>query len=255
MKVFITGAASGIGRAVVKKLLEHGHEVVAFDIDGAALDRLPDEVTTYHGDVYDEDRVKEVLEWEEFDVLLNCAAYYELGAIEDVSSEDVEAHFDVNVFGLLNVTRHALPMLRERSGRVVNLSSVAGRVSAPYFGIYSATKHAVEAISDSLRMEMKPFDVDVVVIEPGPVETGFNDRARQKLSKYLPDTVYRYDYEDILDGDGLEGVSPEKAAEKVVKAIEAPNPKSRYKVGLEAKLAPKLQVLPQWIQDRIIGDY
>lgn len=241
MRILITGAASGIGKATTEKLLAKDHEIIAFDIDEEALEKLPDEAITYHGDVYDEERVSEVIGKEEFEVLVNCAGYYELGSIEDMDAETVESHFNTNVFGTLNTIRNALPQLRENKGRVVNVSSVAGRISMPFYGTYSATKYSVEAISDALRLEANPFDVDVVVVEPGPINTGFNQRARQKLEKYLPNSVYSERYQEVLDNGGRAEVGPEKAANTVVKAIESTNPKNRYTVTWEAWLAPKLK--------------
>lgn len=253
MKVLITGAASGIGKATAEKLIDRGHEVIGFDIDGEALDSLPEEVTKYHGDVYDEERVSEVIEEEEFEVLVNCAGYYEMGSIEDMDAETVESHFRTNVFGTLNMIRNAAPQLRQKNGRIVNISSVAGRISLPFYGVYSATKYSIEAISEALRYEMEPFDVDVVVVEPGPIDTGFNSRARQKLEKYLPDSVYSDRYRKVLENDGRAEAGAEKAADVVVKAVEARNPSNRYTVTRGAWLVPKLKrFLPSRLQRFIV---
>lgn len=254
MRVLVTGAASGIGKATTEKLLAREHEVIAFDIDEEALDALPDEVVKYHVDVYDEDRVSEVLDQEDFEVLMNCAGYYELGSIEDMDAETVEAHFKTNVFGTLNMIRNAAPQLRENNGRIVNVSSIAGRISMPFYGAYSATKYSVEAISDALRYEMQPFDVDVVIVEPGPIKTGFNKRARQKLEKYIPDSVYSNRYQNVLENGGRAEVGAERAADTVVKAVESSNPKTRYTVTWEAWLLPKLKrFLPSRIYEFIVG--
>lgn len=253
MRILVTGAASGIGKATIEKLLDKDHELIAFDIDEDSLDKLPEEVDKYHGDVYDEDRAKEVIDQEEFDVLVNCAGYYELGSIEDMKSETVESHFHTNVFGTLNMIRNSSSMLREKKGKVVNISSVAGRVSMPFYGTYCATKHSIEAISDALRYEMQPFDVDVVIVEPGPIDTGFNERARNKLEKYLPDSVYSDRYSDVLESGGRAEVGAQKAAKTVVKAIESSNPKNRYTVTWEAYLLPKIKrFFPSRIWDYII---
>lgn len=256
MRVFITGGANGIGRATAEKLLERGHKVTVFDIDGEALATLPDGITCYQGDVYNESRVKEVVDREEFEVLVNSAAYYELGALEDVNAETVEAHFNANVFGLLNVVRAAMPMLRDNSGRIVNMSSLAGKVSAPFFGVYSATKHSVEAISDALRLEAEPFDVDVVVVEPGPVDTGFNERARMALKKYLSATAYEQRYREKLEDGGMDGLEPGEAAETVVEAVETGNPKARYTPTLKTWAAIKLvALLPDSVRDRLVEKF
>lgn len=253
MRVLVTGAASGIGKATVEKLLEKDLEVIGFDIDEKSLEELPERVETYHGDVYDEDRVKEVVEKEDFEVLLNCAGYYELGSIEDMDSETVESHFKTNVFGTMNMIRASSQQLREKQGRVVNVSSIAGRMSMPFYGPYCATKYSIEAISDSIRYEMYPFDVDVVIVEPGPIDTGFNQRAREKLDKYIPDSVYSDKYRKILETGGRAEVGAEKTAETVVEAIESENPKNRYTVTWEAWIMPKLKrVLPSKVWDYMI---
>lgn len=256
MRVLVTGGASGIGRATAGKLLEDGHEVAVFDIDQEGLNELPEGIEAFQGDVYDEERAEEVIEEVDFDVLVNCAGYYELGSIEDMDAENVEKHFETNVFGMLNFTRNALPELRQKEGRIVNVSSVMGRISIPFFGVYAATKHSVEAISDALRMEIKPFNVDVVIIEPGPINTGFNQRARKKLEKYLPDSVYSSSYEEVLEQGGMEGVTAEKAAETVVKAVETENPKPRYTITWQAWFAPKARkVMPETLWDRIVQSF
>lgn len=253
MRVLITGGASGIGKATVELLLEKGHEIIVFDIDGEALEELPEEVSAYQGDVYDEERVVEMIDKEEFDALVNCAGYYELGSIEDMDSETVEKHFQANVFGDLNLIRHASKQLREKEGRIVNISSLAGRISIPFYGVYSATKYSVEAISDALRLEMKPFNVDVIVVEPGPIKTGFNERARKKLGKYLPNSVYSESYESVLEEGGRATVGPEKVAKTIVHALETSRPKSRYTITWEAWLVPKLKrIMPSKLQDLII---
>lgn len=253
MKVFITGIASGIGKATAQRLLSDGHEVKGFDINEEGLEDLPDEITTYHGDAYDEERVRYVVENEEFDVLVNSAAYYELGSIEDMTAETVESIFKPNVFGTLNFIRASMPMLRERDGRIVNMSSVVGKVSLPYYGVYSATKHSIEAISDALRMEVKPFDVDVVVVEPGAFKTGFNKTAREKLIKYVPDSIYAEDYEDIMENSVLNGEDPEKAAKIVCKAVTDKKPKTRYKVGRGSSIFPKFRsIVPDRLYDKAV---
>ncbi|MFB6100883.1 MAG: SDR family NAD(P)-dependent oxidoreductase [Candidatus Nanohalobium sp.] len=244
MQVLITGGSNGIGKATAQQLQEKGHEVTVFDQEE------PDyEVNFHQGDVRDEERVKEVVEEEEFDVLVNCAGFYELGSIEDMEREVVEKIFDTNVHGYLNFIRHSMPILRERNGRIVNIASVAGRVSMPFFGAYCGSKHAVESISDSLRREQDK--VEVVIVEPGVVETGFNERARIALEKYLPDSYYSEEYEEIIEEDGLDGVKAEKAGKKVVKAVEASRPRRRYQVPFRAKMIMWLSMTPHVVKDKV----
>jgi len=253
MKIFITGIASGIGKATALNLHADKHEVKGMDIDKEGLESLPNDIETYHGDVYDEDRVEYILDREEFDVLINSAAYYELGSLEDMPSDTVESIFKPNVFGTLNLVRHSLPMLRERNGRIVNMSSVAGKVSMPYYGVYSATKHSIEALSDSLRMEVENKGVEVVIVEPGAFKTGFNQTAREALIKYVPDSIYAEDYEKIMQNSVLQGENPQKAAETVVKAATDQSPKTRYRVGRGSSLFPKMKaVVPDKLYDRIV---
>ncbi|MFB6115703.1 MAG: SDR family NAD(P)-dependent oxidoreductase, partial [Candidatus Nanohalobium sp.] len=137
--------------------------------------------------------------------------------------------------------RNSLPMLREKSGRIVNVSSIAGRSTVPFYGIYSGTKFSVEAISDALRGEVNDFDVDVVIVEPGYIRTGFNVRGREAVEKYMPESVYSERYGEMLEQDGIPGTDAEKAGKKVAKAVEASRPKRRYTVTWLAWLAPKLK--------------
>ncbi len=243
MKVLVTGGSNGIGKATSQQLIEKGHEVTVFDKEE------PDyEVDFFQGDVRDEDRVKEVVESLEFEVLVNCAGFYELGSLEDMGRETVEKIFDTNVHGYLNFIRHSMPMLRQKNGRIVNISSVAGRVSMPFYGAYCGSKHAVESISHSLRRES---DVEVVLVEPGVIETGFNERARKALEKYLPNSHYSSQYEQILENEVLDGIDAEKAGETVVKAITSKRPNRRYQAPFRAKLVTWISLLPHSLKDKV----
>jgi NAD(P)-dependent dehydrogenase (short-subunit alcohol dehydrogenase family) len=256
-RVVVTGGASGIGRATVDRLHRRGHDVVVLDVDESALARLPDGVDSFVCDVTDEGRVGDVVErvaaGGPIDALLTCAAYYELGAVEDAPSEAVERQFGVNVFGTLTVARAALPALRESGGRLVTVASVLGRVTLPFHGVYCATKHAVEALSDALRVELEPHGVDVVVVEPGAVQTGFNERAKDALSQYDDESAYAADYRRLRDSFDPGGTTPERVAETMVEAVETATPKARYPVTWQARLLPVLRtVLPTAWFDRLV---
>lgn len=240
VRVFVTGAANGIGRATVEELVERNHKVIAYDMDGEALDDLPDQVETYEGDVRDRERVEEVVRKEIFNVLVNCAGFQEQGAVEDMSTEKFREHFETNFFGSLDCVKAALPMLRERDGRIINISSIAGKATIPFLGAYSASKHAVEGFSDALRMELRDSEVDVVVVEPGPIKTGFNEKAENALERYIPGSRYSQDYRDRINSAN-DGAEPDKAAETVVKAVESSRPRTRYTVTLQALLVKKLK--------------
>lgn len=240
MRVAITGAAGGIGGEASRILEDQGHEVLAVDSDEEALEELG--VTSMHCfDIRDEEEVEEFVEENEFSVLVNCAGYQEAGALEDMPSEVVEEMYEDNVFGLLNMVRNSLPMIREKDGRIVNVSSVAGRATVPFYGVYSATKFSVEALSDALRGEVKEHGVDVVIVEPGYINTGFNVRGLEAVKKYMPDSVYSNRYEESLESGGLPGTDAEKAGKKVVKAVTSSRPRRRYTVTWAAWLVPKLK--------------
>ncbi|MFB6294873.1 MAG: SDR family NAD(P)-dependent oxidoreductase, partial [Candidatus Nanohaloarchaea archaeon] len=161
-------------------------------------------------------------------------------------------HFDTNLFGMWTVTQAALPMLRDRDGRIVNISSLAGRIAAPFWGAYAASKHAVEGFSDALRMEVAADGVDVVVVEPGPIRTGFNEQGRSNLEAYLPDSIYSDRYRAVLEQE-MNGVPPEKAGDVVATAATTPRPRPRYTVTWQAWLGTRLaRLLPTRLKDVII---
>lgn len=240
MRVAITGAAGGIGSETAENLEEQNHEVLAVDRDNEGLEQL--DVTSIHCfDIRDEEAVEKFVEENEFSVLVNCAGYQEAGALEDMPSETVEKMFGDNVFGMLNMIRTSLPMIREKEGRIVNVSSIAGRATIPFYGVYSATKFSIEALSDALRGEVKEYGVDVVIVEPGYINTGFNVKGLEAVKKYMPDSVYSDSYERTLEQGGIPGTDGEKAGKKVVKAVLSSRPKRRYTITWLAWLAPKLK--------------
>lgn len=251
MRVLVTGGGHGIGKAAVLALQERGHTPLVLDREQAYLDELPDTITTFHADVYDTDAVRDVVADEAFSVLVNCAGYQRLGAVEDMAYEEMEEHFRSNVFGLVKMTREALPMLREADGRIVNVSSISGLTVFPHHGSYCASKHAVEAFSDALRMELMDTGVDVVVVEPGVVETGFNRQGRDHLKTLLQDTRHTDAYEALL-AKALDGISPETAGNRLADIVETDRPRTRYRITREARWVPRLErLLPTRIADRL----
>ena len=249
MRVFITGGAHGIGKATAEKLVERGHKVIVYDINKKNLEELPDQIQTYQGDVYDQERLGEVVKKEIFEVLVNCAGYQKQGAVEDVDLEEFETHFKVNLFGTVKAVKTALPMIRERDGRIINVSSIAGKLTVPFLGAYSSSKHAVEGFTDTLRMELKSSDVEVVKVQPGPIKTGFNEEGRKALEKYLPESRYSEKYREKLEKP-VEGAKPEKAAKTIVKAVETSRPRTAYRVPWSTSIISKLEtVVPTKIFD------
>jgi NAD(P)-dependent dehydrogenase (short-subunit alcohol dehydrogenase family) len=192
--VLITGATSGIGRATALRLARDGHRVYATGRRREALDELlaeaPPGMTAVRLDLADADSIVEARDRVDtdtggrgLDVLVNNAGTGSLGPVELMGDDELGAHFETNVLGTMRVIRAFVPPMRERgTGLVVNVGSVFGRLTVPFNGAYSATKYALEALSDALRVELHPFGVRVVIVEPGAVESEFAERATAELA-------------------------------------------------------------------------
>ncbi|AGB16862.1 short-chain alcohol dehydrogenase [Halovivax ruber XH-70] len=262
--VLITGCSSGIGRATALAFLDEDWTVVASARDPTDIADLADAgCETITLDVTDPDQVTSVIERtvEEtgaIDCLVNNAGYAQMGPLEDVQADDLQSQFDVNVFGPHRLTRAALPHMRAQgAGRIVNVSSIIGRISVAGSGAYAASKHAMEAMSDALRVEVEPFDVDVVLIEPGPVETAFADRVDEELPESrTPDYDAIYDlFEDtqLIGGSGPLASAPEDVADVIVHAATCSEPPARYPVGPVAHYGSYARFLPDRLRDGIYG--
>jgi short-subunit dehydrogenase len=265
----VTGCSTGIGRATALLFAQSGYRVFATVRTAEAetvLRRsaagLPLEVL--QKDLLEEDAasalVGDVLQREgRIDVLVNNAGYALSGAVEDLPAEEVRLQFQVNVFAPVQLCRVVLPTMRaQRSGHIVNVSSLAGRVSVPLMGAYCASKFALEAFSDALRAEAKPFRIHVAIVEPGPVATEFNRNAVMKSRKVLETPgPYRPAYEEYVSDLGpRRAATPEQAARTILKA--ARGRRSRYRVRTrEAFAAGLIQVIPKGAMDfatiRVMG--
>jgi NAD(P)-dependent dehydrogenase (short-subunit alcohol dehydrogenase family) len=176
------------------------------------------------------------------DVLVNNAGYGSFGALEDVPLDEGRRQFEVNIFGLVRLTQLVLPAMRaQRAGRIVNVSSVSGKIGEPFASWYHASKHALEGLSDSLRMELHPFGIDVVIIEPGPTRTAWGGIARDSLTRYSGEGPYRDGARAHLQmlNAVAEGSMPSpasKVAATIIKAVRARRPKTRYPTGGGAKI-------------------
>src|SRR4051794_20966668 len=250
--VLITGCSTGIGRATAEHLAEKGWTVYA-------TARRPESIQDLEGkgcrtlalDVTDEASMQNaVREVEAADsavgVLVNNAGYSQSGAVESVKLDDVRAQFETNVFGLVRMCQLVLPgMRRQGFGKIVNVSSMGGKLTFPGGGIYHATKHAVEALSDALRFEVRGFGVDVIVIEPGLIRTQFADAA---VSKIESGTTANGPYAEFnaavaeATAGAYEGPlaklggGPEKVAHKIEKALSSRRPRARYPVTSSARV-------------------
>jgi len=247
----VTGCSTGIGRATALALLQTGRPVYATARRTETLDELAAAGATVLAlDVTDEPSRQDAVARVEAEhgavgVLVNNAGYGLQGPIETTPLDDVRAQFETNVFGLVRLTQLVLPGMRDqRHGRVVNLSSMGGRVTFPGGGYYHATKHAVEALSDALRYEVAPFGVGVVLVEPGPVQTAFGDTAVATIAEDgSGDPAYNRFMRELgarvaqaYDGRRTSMAStPEHVARVIVRAVESDRPRARYVVGPVAR--------------------
>ena len=250
--VLITGCSSGIGRAVAERLAAGGHRVYATARRPESIAPLAERgCETLALDVTDDDSMRAaVARVEEAEgavgVLVNNAGYGQSGAIEATPIDAVRRNFETNLFGYIRMAQLVLPgMRRQGFGRIVNMSSLAGRVTMPGSGPYSATKFAIEAMSDALRFEVRGFGVDVVLIEPGPIRTAFTSTANAGM----PDAGGAYaDYHAAVakadaeaDQSKLLAGDPEDVAKAVERAITAHRPHARYRVTVPARLLPAMR--------------
>lgn len=265
--VLITGCSSGIGRATARAFLAEDWQVFATarNVDDiAALEEAG--CKTLELDVTDPEQVASVVErvvdiGGAIDCVVNNAGYAQMGPLEDVPTVDLHRQFDVNVYGPHRLARAALPHMRAQGeGRIVNVSSVIGRISFPGAGSYAGSKHALEAMSDSLRAEVDEFGIDVVVIEPGPVDTNFSDRVDEEL----PDDERTAAYESLYDlygeaqligggGGGPFASDPEDVAAAIVESATSPDPPARYPVGPLAQYGLYARYLPDRLRDAVYG--
>ena len=258
--ILITGASSGIGKVTAEKLLEEGHIVYCAARRVEQMENLKKmDAHVLKMDVTNEqdlvDGVGRIMQEQgRIDVLFNNAGYGLYGAVEDIPLEDVRRQFEVNLFGLARLTQLVLPSMRERKqGTIINTSSMGGRIYTPLGAWYHATKHALEGWSDCLRFELSQFNIDVVVIEPGIIETGFGDVLSAPMLKYSGEGPYGQMAEKMAEGTRKSyesgGGSPSSViADVISKVVGAQNPKTRYVAG---KLARPLMFMRKYFGDRI----
>ncbi len=260
-RVLITGASTGIGRAVARRLTADGWDVLGTartDDDLAAL--KADGVTALRLEMTDAEdvaRVAEAVAADGLDALVNNAGVGVMGPVEMLPAAAWRRQFEVNVFGHMELTRRLLPSLRAHRGRIVFLSSLAGRISLPMMGAYCASKFALEAAADALRMEVHRDGIRVSLIEPGPVATEFQATAGKHLKESTVDADRSYDAAfDRLARDMMTGwgnVKPQRVVRKVRRALVARWPKARYRVGFRSSLSVRLsRFVPRRVRDAIL---
>lgn len=261
----VTGASSGIGEAAAVALAEAGWTVV-----GAArrLERLESlrtkGVTPHVVDVSDDDSMVTlvddvVAEHGRIDVLVNNAGYSVFGAVEDVPVEVARRQLEVNVLGLSRMSQLVLPHMRAAgAGRIINIASVAGHVSEPLGGWYHASKYAVEALSDAMRMELAPHGVRVAIIEPGAIRTEFGDIAADSLAEYSGSGAYAAQARRMARAHermfGADAADVDVVVDAIVHAATARRPRSRYQVPASARaMVAATKVVPSPVMDAVMG--
>lgn len=267
--VLITGCSTGIGRATAERLAGRGRTVYA---TARRLESIADleasGCRTLALDVCDEESMRAAVAAVEdaegaVGALVNNAGYSQSGAVETVPLDSVRRQFETNVFGLMRMCQLVLPgMRRQGEGRIVNISSMGGKLTFPGGGVYHATKHAVEALSDALRFEVRGFGVDVVVIEPGLIITQFGEAAGASMDAVTADGPYadfnravsKLTAEAYEGGLARLGAGPGAVAKVIERAITARRPRTRYKVTASARLMMGVhRVLPDRGWDAFTG--
>jgi len=258
--ILITGTSSGIGKDTALSLIKEGHVVY-----GAArrLEMMQD-ITQAGGhaikmDILKERNIDEVVnqivkEQNRIDVLINNAGYGLWGAVETISIPEAKRQFDVNLFGLAYLTKKIIPLMRkQKSGKIINMSSMGGKVYTPFGAWYHATKYALEGWSDCLRIELKSFGIDVILIEPGVIKTEFQDVMMDSTVERSIGTPYEKKLKALekatqeMYARGI-GSPPSTITKLIIKAINSHNPKRRYVGGLFAK--PML-FIKKWFGDKM----
>ncbi|HHV95415.1 MAG TPA: SDR family oxidoreductase [Clostridiaceae bacterium] len=288
--VLITGASSGIGKAIAHEFMVRGNRVYGTSRKAVTGSRIyPDSVSTepefnkkstltgsmgdkgivnntpgatgfiemIQMDVRSEDSVKNAIDYVSkkegrIDILINNAGFGIAGAIEDTTFDEAFSQFDTNFFGVLRVLRNVVPVMRRRGeGLIINISSVAGLISIPFQSMYSASKFALEAMSEALRIELKPFGIKVVIIEPGDTNTGFTDN-RVIVKGARKGSVYYEKFKKSINTmikDEKNGPGPETVAKAVIRTAKKKNPPVRVAVGMSYKL---IVILKRILPDKFV---
>jgi NAD(P)-dependent dehydrogenase (short-subunit alcohol dehydrogenase family) len=272
--VLVTGASKGIGRATVLQLAQQGFDVFAGvrnEQDGAALQREAGErLTPLLLDVTNGQQIAQAAETIMGRVgqnglygLVNNAGIAVAAPLEFVPVDDFRSQIEVNLVGQLAVTQAALPLLRQGRGRIINVSSVGGRVAGTMLGAYHASKFALEALTDTLRQELNPWGITVIAVQPGTIATPIWETslaAADRLLQRMNPKVHEY-YRALIDktrqnamSASTRGIAPERVAEVITTALSAARPRTRYTVGVDARIGVHvLTRLPDRLRDQLMA--
>jgi NAD(P)-dependent dehydrogenase (short-subunit alcohol dehydrogenase family) len=270
---FITGSSTGFGHLLAKELLRRGERVIATARNVSQLEDLtgqyPDRVRAFTLDVTKPEQIESVARqaiaaFGHVDVVVNNAGYGVTGAIEEVSEKEFDPMFQTNIYGLIRTTKAFLPHLRERrSGHIFNLSSIAGLVGSPGWGLYATTKFAVEGFSEALAGELKPLGVHVTIVEPGPFRTDFLGRSGKLAAKELPEYTETAGKarEYFKSQSGKQQGDPQKAVEAIIAVADSPQPPVHLLLGknalqrLREKLAIRQKEIADWESVTVGADF
>lgn len=266
--VLVTGASSGIGRAIAGHLIKHGYRVYGTSrgIKAGDLQESAEFAVMLNMDVNSDDSVKSgigrVFEREgRLDVVINNAGFGLAGAVEDTTVEEAKEQFETTFFGTFRVCRAALPLMRRTGGGcIINISSLAGLIAVPFQGLYSAAKFALEGLTEALRMEVRPFGIRVVLIEPGDLKTDFTANRRVAREAMQSGSPYRDNFSrslGVMEKDEQGGPLPDSLARLVEKIINSGKPRLRYTFApMTQKSAVLLKkILPQQLFESSLMQY
>ncbi len=261
--IMITGCSSGIGRALVEEFSVRGHRVLATARSRESMaDLASDRVRLIELDVTDEqsitDAVADCLEWAgRVDVVVNNAGYALVGPMSELDIDDIRTQFETNVVGLVAVAQAVIPsMVESRQGRIVNIGSVSGLTTTPFGGAYSATKAAVHMISDAMRMELAPFGIEVITIQPGSIRSSFGARAAVDVDRFQEGSLYSSLEDQIQERAAMSQKNPTPAGEfasQVVDAVTATKPPAVFRSGHGSRILAVMAHLPVWLRDSILS--
>ncbi|PGV83901.1 oxidoreductase [Bacillus thuringiensis] len=271
---FITGTSSGFGRSLAEAVIKYGDKVVATARKVSDIESLkalaPDRVLTLTLDVHNEYHAEKAVEeaisaFGSIDVLVNNAGYGLLGSFEDVTDEQIRNQFETNVFGLMNITRAVLPVLRkQKSGHIINMSSAAGVTTFPGFSVYCASKFAVEGLSLGLAQELEPLGIKMTILEPGAFRTNW---ASVTLEQAPTDDMN--EYKETAGGirswltsvNGSQPGDPDRAANIIIGLVNSPNPPLQLVLGEQAvqdvkdRLGTHLKDIEDWSDVSVSSDF
>lgn len=245
----VTGSSSGIGFETALALAREGYHTYATMRDVKKSNKILDiatkenlKIEVLELDVNNENTIKKAVEKilnekKRIDVLVNNAGYFLVGCLEDLSIEDLKEQFETNFFGVVRTIQAVLPTMRnQKSGTIVNISSVAGRIGFPVTPAYISSKFAVEGLSESMRYELSPFGIRTIIIEPGVIKTNIFTNLKNSTKS---DSVYKDMTEKVMNGLTMMsemGTPPQEVAKTIIKAVSSENPLPRYPVGNDAMM-------------------